>query len=177
MKSNTTTEIGYKKPGVYLANPFGFSEAGRFFLQKKITPVLKKIGYEVINPFEKAPLELFEKALKLPLGKIRDRRFQEANKITGERNVEAIRCSRIVLALLDGQEVDSGTASEIGYAYSLGKIIIAYRSDFRQTGEEGAKVNLQVEFFINDSGGMIVHEFSKLKEKMHQHFRRIAEEE
>jgi len=47
------------------------------------------------------------------------------------------------LAVVDGQEVDSGVASEVGFAYGLGKRIIGYRNDFRLAGEnQGTKVKL-----------------------------------
>lgn len=61
-----------------------------------------------------------------------------------------------LLAVLDGVDVDSGTAAEIGFAASRGKPIVGLRLDVRQTGDnEGAVVNLQVEHFIASSGGGI----------------------
>ena len=63
----------------------------------------------------------------------------------------------MVLANLDGQDVDSGTAAEIGYAFAKGKPIIGYRGDVRLSSDNvGSTVNLQVEFFIRESGGEIV---------------------
>ncbi|MFZ0943433.1 MAG: nucleoside 2-deoxyribosyltransferase [Syntrophobacteraceae bacterium] len=53
----------------------------------------------------------------------------------------------ILIALLDGAQVDDGTAWEIGYYYALrrGKVI-AIRTDFRRAGEsEEAKVNAMIE--------------------------------
>jgi nucleoside 2-deoxyribosyltransferase len=61
-----------------------------------------------------------------------------------------------VVAVLDGVDVDSGTAAEVGYAFARGKRIFGYRGDFRLSADnEGAAVNLQVEFFILQSGGAI----------------------
>ena len=75
----------------------------------------------------------------------------------GKRNAEAIRSSDGMIAVLDGVDIDSGTASEIGYAYGLGKLIAGYRGDFRLSADnEGSTVNLQVEYFIRSSGGKIV---------------------
>ena len=54
--------------------------------------------------------------------------------------------SDIVVAVLDGVDVDSGTAWEIGYAYSREKPIIGIRTDFR-TLSDGI-VNLMVEMSI-----------------------------
>jgi nucleoside 2-deoxyribosyltransferase len=59
--------------------------------------------------------------------------------------------------VLDGTDVDSGTAAEIGYAFAKGKPILGYRGDFRLAADnEGGVVNLQVEYFIRASGGDII---------------------
>jgi nucleoside 2-deoxyribosyltransferase len=61
-----------------------------------------------------------------------------------------------VLAILDGVDVDSGTASEIGYACARGKLIVGYRGDLRLSGDNlDSRVNIQVEYFIRDSGGEV----------------------
>jgi nucleoside 2-deoxyribosyltransferase len=58
--------------------------------------------------------------------------------------------------------VDSGTAAEIGYAFAMGKPILGYRGDFRLSADnEGSTVNLQVEYFITQSGGQIITELGK----------------
>jgi nucleoside 2-deoxyribosyltransferase len=68
-----------------------------------------------------------------------------------------------VVAILDGVDVDSGTAAEIGYAFAKGRPILGYRGDFRLSADnEGATVNLQVEYFIRQSGGDIVTAIEKL---------------
>jgi nucleoside 2-deoxyribosyltransferase len=72
-----------------------------------------------------------------------------------------------LLAVLDGVDIDSGTASEIGFAAALGKPIIGYRSDFRLSADnEGALVNLQVEYFIHLSGGKIVSRIDEVVEAL-----------
>jgi nucleoside 2-deoxyribosyltransferase len=54
-------------------------------------------------------------------------------------------CSCVV-ALLDGSQVDDGTAWEIGYAYAKKLPIFGIRTDFRNSGEiPGAKVNAMIE--------------------------------
>jgi len=48
-------------------------------------------------------------------------------------------------------------AAEIGYAFAKGKPILGYRGDFRLSADnEGSVVNVQVEYFIRQSGGDIV---------------------
>jgi nucleoside 2-deoxyribosyltransferase len=55
----------------------------------------------------------------------------------------------MVIALLDGSQVDDGTAWEIGYFYAKRtpeKKIIGIRTDFRRAGEcEGGCVNSMIE--------------------------------
>ena len=52
-----------------------------------------------------------------------------------ERDRTAIDDSDAVVALLDGPQVDDGTAWEIGYAYARGKPIVGIRTDFRNAGD------------------------------------------
>jgi nucleoside 2-deoxyribosyltransferase len=55
----------------------------------------------------------------------------------------------IVIAILDGSQVDDGTAGEIGYFYARKfpeQKIIGIRTDFRRAGESrGAVVNAMIE--------------------------------
>jgi len=50
---------------------------------------------------------------------------------------EGIDTSDIVLANMDGADADSGTCWECGYAFANHKFIIAYRTDFRKSGDTG----------------------------------------
>jgi nucleoside 2-deoxyribosyltransferase len=74
----------------------------------------------------------------------------------GRANAESIRNANGMVAILDGVDVDSGTAAEVGYAYALGKRIYGLRTDFRLAGDNpGSIVNLQVQYFIESSGGSV----------------------
>jgi len=54
-------------------------------------------------------------------------------------------CDQMV-AILDGPQVDDGTAWEVGYFYSQGKQVFGLRTDFRRAGEsDQSKVNLMIE--------------------------------
>lgn len=75
--------------------------------------------------------------------------------LVGEKNASMIQRADAVMAVLDGSDVDSGTAAEVGYAAALGKPVVGYRTDIREAGEAGAEVNLQVEFFVRVTGGRI----------------------
>ena len=48
----------------------------------------------------------------------------------------------VIVALLDGTQVDDGTAWEIGFAHAMGKSVFGIRTDFRNGGEcPGTPVN------------------------------------
>ena len=134
---------------IYIASPFGFAESTLDFHKSKIIPAIASCGVAVLDPWTLPPSPPF------PSASVEEWRFFCAAK--GEANLQAIDRSDGVFAVLDGVDVDSGTASEIGYAFAKGKRITGYRNDFRRTGDTMASVvNLQVEFFIRASGGEII---------------------
>ena len=52
----------------------------------------------------------------------------------------------VVVALLDGAQVDDGTAWEIGYAYAKGMPVIGLRTDFRLCADsDGGLVNAMIQ--------------------------------
>ena len=149
-------------PRIYLANPLGFSEAGRNFIRDAIIPELGKHG-QVVNPFDLVDPARIKAIEAMPAGAERVKAWQALNVEIGKLNQDHIDSSDIVFAVLDGVDVDSGTASEIGYAYARNKRIVGYRGDFRLSADnEGGVVNLQVEHFIRASGGTIIRELSGL---------------
>jgi len=61
-------------------------------------------------------------------------------------NLQALNQCELMVAILDGPQVDDGTAWEIGYFFSQGKKILGIRTDFRRAGEsEKSRVNLMIE--------------------------------
>jgi len=130
-------------------------------------PRLRQRGYEVINPFDLSDKAKLKSILGMPPGNARIEAWKQFNFDTGRTNREAIDRCDLVLAILDGADVDSGTASEIGYPFAHNKGILGYRGDFRlPSDDEGGKVNLQVEYFIRASGGEIVTELSQVDEAL-----------
>jgi len=125
----------------------GFTEGGRSYYQHVYLPALSA----VIEPVDPWTLTSDEE-----VAAAREAGRQRAMALTiGRRNAEAIRSSELLVAYLEGQEPDSGTVAELGYAAALGLTCFGVRSDFRQCGEAGVSVNLQVETFITMSGGRI----------------------
>lgn len=63
-----------------------------------------------------------------------------------QANLQALDECDLMVAILDGAQVDDGTAWEIGYFFSQGKKILGIRTDFRRAGEsDGSRVNLMIE--------------------------------
>ena len=151
------------KARIYLAGPLGFSEAGRHFHRAVLVPLVRRLGYEVLDPWALAPARKLVAVRRLPYGPRKREAWRRLNREIGAINRAAIDRAHGVLAVLDGVDVDSGTAAEIGYAFARGKLIVGYRGDFRLSADnEGSTVNLQVEYFIRESGGTIVERYQDL---------------
>ncbi|MDD5615538.1 MAG: nucleoside 2-deoxyribosyltransferase [Candidatus Methanoperedens sp.] len=112
---------------IYLAAPL-FSEAELDF-NRMLRDEIKSSGFNVFLPQEDS-------------NNVKDR--DDRQLIIFSKNEAAIKNSDIIVAVVDGADVDSGTAWEIGYAYALGKPILGLRTDFRTLGIEGT-VNLMIE--------------------------------
>jgi len=152
---------------IYLAGPLGFSEAGREFHYRSIIPIIKNLGYSYYNPWKTKLNKKIERVSSLDYGKKKRNEWYKLNIEMGKLNTSEIDRSDILLAVLDGTDVDSGTAAEIGYAYARGKKIIGYRGDLRLSADnEGSTVNLQVEYFIRSSGGTIVTTIKQLQSEL-----------
>jgi nucleoside 2-deoxyribosyltransferase len=148
---------------IYLAGPLGFSEAGRSFHDGTIVPALRELGHEVLDPWRLTDRSKVEAVLSLPYGEEKRDAWRKLNFEIGGNNCAAIERCDAVFVVLDGADVDSGSAAEIGYAFANGKPIVGYRGDFRLSADnEGSIVNLQVEYFIRASGGDIIARISDL---------------
>lgn len=159
----------HAKKRLYLASPLGFSEATRLFKDTRLKPELARLGFDVIDPWVLTSEEVLNRVETLPYGPKRKAEWQRLDEQIAQRNRSEIDRADIMVAVLDGPDVDSGTASEIGYAFAMKKIIFGYRGDFRlDSDNEGATVNLQVEYFITASGGSIASDLRGLINSLHQ---------
>lgn len=148
---------------IYLAGPLGFSELGRIG-QASLAALAQEHGHEVVDPFALAPQHEIEAIMRLASLDAQRAAWRDLNRRIGETNAHAIDTCDLVLAVLDGADVDSGTAAEIGYAFARGKTVIGYRGDFRLAADNlGSTVNLQVEYFIHASGGEVVESLGNLR--------------
>ena len=117
---------------IYLAGPL-FSEAKQAWHRATKARIEAETGHTVIWPFE-----LFDQAEIAKWG-------ADAPRLVMEDCRDALATCDLVVALLDGAQVDDGTAWEIGYAHAKGIPVIGVRTDFRQAGDvPGALVNAMV---------------------------------
>ena len=111
---------------IYLAGPvFSTTERTR---NRVVARAMSALGNEVFLP----------QSLRTPEG-LRP----TAPTIFRECLAELDKCD-LVAALVDGPDVDSGTAWEMGYAYANGKPIVSLRTDYRAA--EHSSVNIMLEF-------------------------------
>src|SRR3978361_46307 len=87
-------------PRCYLASPLGFSEAGHDYYAQRYVPALA----EHVEPVDPWTLSL---PAEFAAARAEDRE-QAFGIEVGARNGEAIRSARLLIAQLDGQEVDAG---------------------------------------------------------------------
>lgn len=149
---------------IYLASPLGFATATRAYLHE-LVGALEGYGLYVHDPWGSNRPNTAKPPPPAPMTDPAE--YQAArharNHTIGRLNAEAIQEADGVIAVLDGVDVDSGTAAEIGYAYALGKLIWGLRTDSRLAGDnEGAIVNLQVQYFIEATGGRIARSIADL---------------
>ena len=59
-------------------------------------------------------------------------------------DLDALHRADVTVAILDGSDVDSGTAWECGYSRAMGKMVYGFRTDIRIYGVE-EEVNLMIQ--------------------------------
>lgn len=145
-----------KRKRVYLASPMGFAVSTRGFMEYLVGELEALV--DVSNPWDDTRFDdEFAAVAELDSRSEIEARLARVNSELGRANAERIDDADAVFAILDGVDVDSGTAAEIGYAFARGKYVCGLRTDFRLAGDNaGAIVNLQVQYFIEASGGRVV---------------------
>jgi nucleoside 2-deoxyribosyltransferase len=147
---------------IYLASPLGFAESTLCFLDL-LRQRLTGLGLEIFDPWSQGYDRLLEEAQRHDNGSGAHSNLHRANHAISKKNEDAIRDCDRVIAVLDGVDVDSGTASEVGFAYGLGRQIDGLRTDFRLSGDNVATVvNIQVQYWIEASGGRIYQSLDQL---------------
>ena len=135
----------FAKYRVYLAAPL-FSEAERSY-NAIVADLLRKKFFDVYLPQD--------------TGDGNPKREKNDLVQIYERNKQALQDADIVIAIIDGADVDSGTAWEVGYATALGIQVIALRTDFRIAGyEELVNLMLEQSAFVVTSKDALINLFA-----------------
>jgi len=110
--------------GVYLAGPL-FSEQDRELLVR-ISSRMEEAGLACFVPHREVG-DLSE------IAKQHTERI--ARQFVFESDINGLKECALVCALLDGTDVDSGTAAEMGIAFATGKPILGLCTDLRRRGK------------------------------------------
>lgn len=136
---------------VYVAGPL-FSQAERQFLEQIVYRLSSSSGLDPVRGFFLPHRDGGE------LGK-GPNRFDIFNL-----DIQHLNQASIIVALLDGQDSDSGTCIELGYAYANGKKIFGIITDFRSyctNDSEPHRPNLMV-WGVCEKGNTLFHNLDDL---------------
>jgi nucleoside 2-deoxyribosyltransferase len=151
-----------RRPSCYVAGPLGFNEGSWYYYRHVYLPELRKV-VKVVDPWRELP-EKWDPSNNPWKDARSEEERRDISLRLGRQNAKDIEGCDWLVAYLDGQEPDSGTVVEVGYAAGLRKKCFGLRSDTRQAGEPGVRLNLQVETIIVDSGGAVYKTLDALVE-------------
>ncbi len=141
-------------PKVYIAGPL-YNEGERWILEK-VDIVCKGIGFETYLPHR-------DGGLCPSSGEGGEFFFMEDKNKLEE--------SDLVVAILNGSSIDSGTAWELGYAYSQGCHLLGFFDDTRIAIPK-ANINLMIYYSVD-----LCSTWGELEEKLLTFFISIAKKE
>jgi len=136
---------------VYVAGPL-FSQAEREFLEKVVDCLAQAAHLDPVKNFFLPHRDGGE------LGKGPNRQY------IFNLDINKINSADVIIAFLDGQDSDSGTCIELGYAYALNKKIFGILTDFRSyytNDHEPHRPNLMV-WGICENGNTIYNSLESL---------------
>lgn len=108
---------------VYIAGPLFNIHEKRYL--EEIAEILESNGYDCFLPHRDQVVELEER-------RSTDLMSQETKDTIFQTDLDALNKADITVALITGQDIDSGTSSEIGYTYALKKPVLAIDADERR---------------------------------------------
>jgi len=120
---------------IYIAGPL-FTEGERYFLEE-MEKICSEKGFKTHLPHRDVNQKLDTKSV-----------FENDMRLLDETD--------IIIAVLDGPDVDSGTAFELGYGYAHNKYLIGIRTDYRAMAflnrekPLSAQINLMVRYSLNE---------------------------
>jgi len=173
--------MGAKTINIYLANPLGFSVHFEKSSLESLVKLLEGIKVEgasvkVLEPFaENAKCNPPPMIDKKHSYEEHESSWQEFNdKVYRTNNYDLMQNSQLMVAILNGADVDSGVACEIGKFCKKGPII-GYRDDFR-LGENIASrgINLEITGSIKESDGCIVGNLADLEKTVKEYVLKLT---
>ena len=108
---------------VYIAGPLFNIHEKRYL--EEIAEILESNGYNCFLPHRDQVVELEER-------RSTDHMSQETKDTIFQTDLDALKKADITVALITGQDIDSGTSSEIGYTYAMKKPVLAIDADERR---------------------------------------------
>ena len=143
---------------VYVAGPL-FSEAERLFLERMVDSLSAASGLDPVADFFLPHRDVGEVGNE-----------QRPGDVFG-LDMRRLDESSIVVGLLDGQDSDSGTCIELGYAYASGKKILGLLTDYRAGPTDGPALhrpNLMV-WGVCEQGTTLFHDLGSLAAAFSEH--------
>ena len=120
-----------RRPIVYLASPYGFSEQWKQRLLPELVSALEALNIDVWEPFARNGQEDMAK----PGWAYR----------VAQTDLQDVRDADAIFAIVNGTPPDEGVMVELGAAIALGKPTFLFRDDFRRcTDSEDYPLNLMV---------------------------------
>ena len=92
---------------------------------EEIAEILESNGYDCFLPHR-------DQVVKLEERRSVDLMSQETKDTIFQTDLDALEKADITVALITGQDIDSGTSSEIGYTYAMKKPVLAIDADERR---------------------------------------------
>ena len=108
---------------VYIAGPL-FNIHEKKYLEE-IAEILESNGYDCFLPHRDQVVELEERRSV-------DHMSQKTKDTIFQTDLEALEKADITVALITGQDIDSGTCCEIGYTYAMKKPVLAIDAEERR---------------------------------------------
>jgi nucleoside 2-deoxyribosyltransferase len=119
---------------IYLAT--SLFDAGSREHAERLARAISTLGHRVYYPWRDAGDQFYSR--------LHGEGTNEWCAAVFSENIAALRRCSFVVAILDGADVDSGVAWEVGFVHALGKRVIGLRSDFRVHAKPDLCVNLML---------------------------------
>lgn len=152
------------RPKCYVESPIGFTPMTAKLYDELLERLRDEAGIDPINPFFIAGGKHIPGILKAT-GEERQRRWRNmARELYDVIRFEA----DMGLAILNGEPADFGVGCEMGYGLALADVgykpfpLVAYREDYRRSGETDNNLNGMALPPYMDTGGVFVDEYEKI---------------